>query len=89
MKAKAQKRMKRIMQAMQETEQEVREEMSTLYEITGQYLELYKMMECRGASVAMKVITDTLDGMDGELGGEGGSGYAKIYGGTGCGSCEV
>lgn len=40
--------------------------MSTLYEITGQYLELYEMMESAD-ELEMKVIEDTLDGMDGEL----------------------
>lgn len=50
--------------------------MSTLYEITGQYLELYKMMESAD-NLEMKVITDTLDGMDGEL-EEKADGYAKI-----------
>ena len=34
--------------------------MSTLYEITGQYLELYKMMESAD-NLEMKVITDTLE----------------------------
>ncbi|MCC2166137.1 siphovirus Gp157 family protein [Gallintestinimicrobium propionicum] len=50
--------------------------MSTLYEITGQYLELFKMMESAD-NLEMKVITDTLDGMDGEL-EEKADGYAKI-----------
>ena len=40
--------------------------MSTLYEITGQYLELYEMMESAD-ELEMKVIEDTLDVMDGEL----------------------
>ena len=40
--------------------------MSTLYEITGQYLELYEMMESAD-ELEMKVIEDTLDGMDGDL----------------------
>lgn len=36
--------------------------MSTLYEITGQYLELYEMMESAD-ELEMKVIEDTLDGI--------------------------
>ena len=40
--------------------------MSTLYEITGQYLALYEMLESAD-ELEMKVITDTLEGMDGEL----------------------
>ncbi len=50
--------------------------MSTLYEITGQYLELYEMLESAD-EVEAKVIMDTLDGMDGEL-EEKADGYAKI-----------
>ena len=50
--------------------------MSTLHEITGQYLELYEMMESAD-ELEMKIIADTLDGMDGEL-EEKADGYAKI-----------
>lgn len=50
--------------------------MSTLYEITGQYLALYEMLESAD-ELEMKVITDTLEGMDGEL-GEKADAYAKI-----------
>lgn len=50
--------------------------MSTLYEITGQYLDLYEMLESAD-ELEMKVIEDTLDGMDGEL-EEKADGYAKI-----------
>ena len=50
--------------------------MSTLYEITGQYLALYEMLESAD-ELEMKVITDTLEGMDGEL-EEKADAYAKI-----------
>ena len=35
--------------------------MSTLYEITGQYRELYEMLESAD-ELEMKIITDTLEG---------------------------
>ncbi len=50
--------------------------MSTLYEITGQYRELYEMLESAD-ELEMKIITDTLEGMDGEL-EEKADNYAKI-----------
>lgn len=50
--------------------------MSTLYEITGQYLQLLEMLE-EEDSLEEQVVKDTLEGIDGELEVKA-DGYARI-----------
>lgn len=50
--------------------------MSTLYEITGEYLDLLEMLEEEG-DLDQQVFQDTLDGIDGEF-EEKADGYARV-----------
>ncbi len=51
--------------------------MSTLYEITGQYLQLLEMLEDQDAVMDNQILADTLEGIDGEFEIKA-DGYARV-----------